>query len=39
MKPLLISTGRAADGEDKYFQRKSIENKIWSKIKQNGLDK
>jgi AAA+ ATPase superfamily predicted ATPase len=34
MKPLLISTGRAADGEDKYFERKSIENKIWSKIKQ-----
>ena len=34
MKPLLISTGRAADGKDKYFERKSIETKIWSKIKQ-----
>ena len=34
MKPLLISTGRAADGKDKYFERISIETKIWSKIKQ-----
>lgn len=34
MEPLLISTGRAADGKDKYFERKKIETKIWSKIKQ-----
>jgi len=34
MKPLLISTGRAADGENKYFERIRIETKIWSKIKQ-----
>ncbi len=34
MKPLSISTGRAADGKDKYFERKHIETKIWSKIKQ-----
>ena len=32
MKPLLISTGRAADWKDKYFERKKIENKIWAKI-------
>ena len=29
-----MSTGRAADGEDTYFQRKNIETKIWTKIKQ-----
>ena len=34
MRPLLMSTGRAADGKDTYFQRKSIETKIWTKIKQ-----
>jgi hypothetical protein len=34
MRPLLISTGRVADGKDKYFERPSIENKIWSKIEQ-----
>ena len=34
MEPLLISTGKAADGKDKYFRRKSIEVKIWSKISQ-----
>lgn len=34
MEPLSISTGRAADGKDKYFERKNIETKIWSKIKQ-----
>ena len=33
MEPLSISTGRAADGKDKYFARKNIEAKIWSKIK------
>jgi hypothetical protein len=34
LKPLMISTGRAADGKDKYFERPNIENRIWSKIKQ-----
>lgn len=34
MEPLTISTGRAADGKDKYFERTTIENKIWAKIKQ-----
>jgi uncharacterized protein len=34
MEPLSLSTGRAADGKDKYFQRKSIETKIWTKIHQ-----
>jgi uncharacterized protein len=34
MEPLSISTGRAADGKDKYFERKDIEAKIWSKINQ-----
>ncbi len=33
MKPLSISAGRAADGEDKYFERMRVETKIWSKIK------
>ena len=35
MEPLTISTGRAADGKDKYFRRKNIETKVWSKIKLN----
>ena len=35
MKPLIISTGKAADGEDKYFERKNIETKIWSKVKKH----
>ena len=34
MDPLIISTGRAADGKEKYFGRPNIEKKIWSKIKQ-----
>jgi AAA+ ATPase superfamily predicted ATPase len=34
MEPLMISTGRPADGKDKYFERPNIENKIWFKIKQ-----
>ena len=34
MEPLLVSTGKAADGKDKYFERKNIQTKIWSKIKQ-----
>lgn len=34
MEPLSISTGKAADGKDKYLERKNIEIKIWSKIKQ-----
>lgn len=34
MDPLIISTGRAADGKDKYFGRPNIEKKIWAKIKQ-----
>lgn len=33
LEPLYSSTGRAADGKDKYFQRKNIEKRIWSKIK------
>ncbi len=27
MKPLIISTGKAADGEEQYFERKNIEKK------------
>lgn len=34
MDPLIISTGRAADGKEKYFERPKIEKKIWHKIKQ-----
>ncbi len=34
MKPLAISTGRAADGKDTYFGRQNIEEKIWAKIGQ-----
>ena len=34
MEPLYISTGKVADGEDRYFPRKQIEQKIWRKIKQ-----
>ncbi len=34
MEPLSISAGRAADGKDKYFNRDSIEKKIWAKINQ-----
>ncbi len=33
MEPLFISTGRAADGKDKYFERLNVERKIWLKIK------
>ena len=36
MKSLLISTGRAADGDEKYFERITIERKTWSKIKQKS---
>ncbi|MCD4655168.1 hypothetical protein K8T06_14700, partial [bacterium] len=34
LKPLFLSTGKAADGKHRYYKRKSIERKIWSKIKQ-----
>ncbi len=34
MTPLSGSMGRAADGDDKYLERKNIQTKIWAKIKQ-----
>lgn len=33
-RPLYISTGKVADGEKRYFPRKEIERKIWTKLKQ-----
>jgi uncharacterized protein len=33
MGSLIVSTGRAAVGEDRYFRREQVETKIWSKIK------
>ncbi|MBU0969564.1 MAG: hypothetical protein KKC20_02900 [Proteobacteria bacterium] len=33
MDPLFISTGKPADGQDRYFTRENIEKKIWSKVK------
>ena len=33
MEPLIICTGRAAVGEDRYLRREPVESKIWSKIK------
>lgn len=35
MKPLMTSTGKAADGDDQYFEGKNIERKIWAKINQH----
>jgi hypothetical protein len=34
MDPLYISTGKVADGRDRYFGREKIENRIISKIRQ-----
>ena len=33
MDPLIICTGRAAVGEDRYLRRKPVESNIWLKIK------
>ena len=32
-RPLYISTGKVADGEQRYFPREEIERKIWAKLK------
>lgn len=34
LRPLFISTGKVADGEDRYFPRSAIQTKIWDKLVQ-----